>query len=394
MDTVLRNGKVLIGDRVLPRTDVFVRGGRIASVGRPPEGWTDADATVVDASGAYVAPGYIDLHIHGIKRSLADKSAAELADLCRELTSFGVTGFLPTVVPLPQKEHEAKVAELATVRDAGAQILGFFLEGPFLKLSGAIPGEATTSVSEERIRGLQKACGDYPAIFAVAPDAEGVLDLIPLMAEDGTPVFITHTEATVEQTEEALRLGASHATHFYDVFPVPPVTEGGVRPCGAVEAILADPDASVDFILDGVHVHPIAAKMALKCKGPEKVCLITDANIGAGLPAGKYEGLGGMMVDFESEGAPARMGPDSDKPGALAGSGLTMELAVRNAVKLIGVGVAQAVRMASENPARVLGKLGTKGIIAEGADADLILLDEDLRVMRTWVGGKQVYERN
>jgi N-acetylglucosamine-6-phosphate deacetylase len=211
------------------------------------------------------------------------------------------------------------------------------------------------------------------------------------MSADGVPVFITHTKANVQQTTDAINAGVCHATHFYDVFPCPPVTDPGVRPCGAVEAVLADHHVSVDFILDGEHVDPIAVKMALQCKGPDRVCLITDANKGAGLPPGRYAALG-SEVDFKYPGAPARMTENTKHPGALAGSGLTMDRAVRNAIKMLSVDVPQAIRMASTNPAQVL-RLAGKGQIKEGFDADLVLLDNSLNVCNTWAGGVCRYSK-
>jgi N-acetylglucosamine-6-phosphate deacetylase len=204
---------------------------------------------------------------------------------------------------------------------------------------------------------------------------------------------MTHTGASVEQTQAAIAAGARHATHFYDVFPVPAITEPGVRPCGAVEAILADPRVSVDFIVDGVHVNPIAVQMALQCKGPDRVCLITDANIGAGLPGGRYQFAAGIEVEIAGPGQPARMTEKSGLPGGLAGSGLTLDAAVRNAIKLVHVDLVQAVRMASANPARVLGLADRKGSVVEGYDADLVLLDDSLQVLRTWVGGACRFDR-
>jgi N-acetylglucosamine-6-phosphate deacetylase len=182
-----------------------------------------------------------------------------------------------------------------------------------------------------------------------------------------------------------------HATHFYDVFPTPPVTEPGVRPSGAVEAILADSRVTVDFILDGEHVDPYVIKMAIACKGLDHVCLITDANKGAGLPPGRYHTIG-YEVEFRYPGAPARGTENAPYPGSLAGSGLTMDQGLRNSVNRLDVDLVQAVRMVSSNPTNVL-KLKTKGIIKEGYDADLVLLDKTLNVLSTWIGGKNYFTR-
>lgn len=214
---------------------------------------------------------------------------------------------------------------------------------------------------------------------------------MPVMAAGDTPVFITHTRANVKQTQLAIEAGASHATHFYDVFPCPDEIDPGVRPCGVVEAVLADERVSVDFIVDGEHVDPVAVKMALQCKGPDKVCLITDANIGAGNPPGVYQ-FGDEKVEFKYQGGPARMTADSAVPGGLAGSGLTMDLAVKNTVEMVGLDLPLAVKMASDNPARVLGLKNT-GKIKVGYDADIVLLDEGLKVTYTLIAGKIYYRR-
>ena len=189
-----------------------------------------------------------------------------------------------------------------------------------------------------------------------------------------------------------MALGANHATHFYDVFHVPEESDPGVRPCGAVEVILQNPEISVDFILDGEHVDPIAVKLALTCKTLDKVCLITDSNIGAGLHPGKHTGFGDDEVEFAYPGGPARGTENSHFPGGLYGSGLTMDRAVKNVVKF-GVGTAEeAITMASTSPSKVLGVYGKKGDIAIGFDADFLRLDAELNVKQTWVKGISRFE--
>ncbi len=237
----------------------------------------------------------------------------------------------------------------------GSQILGFHLEGPFLTLTGALPKEALGKADPERVERLIEACRPYPAVFSVSPDFDGILDLLPIMTRGGTPAFMTHTAATVEQTAAAIDAGVRHATHFYNVFPVPPEKEPGARPCGAVEAVLADPRVSVDFILDGEHVAPVACRMALACKGTEGVALISDANVGAGLPPGRTYRFADYGVTFAYEGGPARMGADGPIPGALAGSGLTLDAALRNAVRMLDLDLPKAVALVSSTPARILG---------------------------------------
>ena len=382
----------MLADRLVEDHAVLIEDGRIAQVGPAAALASEKADERVDTGGNYLAPGFIDLHTHGAHHFLTDNGPEDLAELCRLLPRYGVVGFLPTICGRPKGEDAEFVASLAEVKSEGAEILGFHLEGPFLTLTGALPPEAVGRADPDRAKALISAAKPHRAIFSIAPDFEGIQGLIPIMYDGGVPVFITHTAANVEQTQAAIEAGAHHATHFYDVYKAPPETDEGVRPCGAVEAILADERVTVDFILDGEHVDPIAVKMALRCKGPAGVCLITDANIGAGLPPGRYR-FGNEEIEFTHEGGPARLTEKSRSPGTLACSGLTMNLTVRNAVKLLGADLPQAVRMASANPARVLGLADRKGRVERGYDADLILFDRDINIMRTWVAGETAFAK-
>ena len=344
-----------------------------------------------DHGDSYIVPGFIDMHIHGIHNFLVDDGPEALAGMCRTLPRYGVTGFLPTVSPSPMGQDSAYLKTLSATSPAGTHILGFHLEGPFLALTGAFNKDAIGGGGADRVSALIEAAKPYKCIFSISPDVEGIFDLIPIMAQDNTPVFMTHTAANVQQAQRAIELGARHCTHFYDVFPCPPVSEPGVRPSGIVEAVLADPRVSVDFILDGVHVDPIAVKMAMMAKqgGPGKVCLITDANVGAGFAPGTYT-FGNMGdICFDYPGAPAR----SVKDHTLAGSGLTLDVALRNAVKFLGISITEASKMLSYNPASVLHIEDRKGLLAAGYDADFVLLDGNLEVQSTWISGKEFYRK-
>jgi N-acetylglucosamine-6-phosphate deacetylase len=404
---LVTGAKVVRIDRIEDETDLLIDGKVIRAIGAKAREIVDAERAAgstaieeIDGRGRYLVPGFIDMHVHGTGEYLIDRGPADLAAICRLLPRYGVTSFLPTVVPAPPEAHRKLVASLAAGRYEGTRICGFFLEGPFLKLTGALPPDALVGLTAGRVDELKAACEPYPAIFAAAPDVEGIIDLIPAMASNRraasgrVPVFITHTAATVKETQAGIEAGIRHATHFYDVFPCPPVTDPGVRPCGAVEAILADRRVTVDFILDGEHVDPIALRMAVETKGPGGVALVTDANLGAGLHPGRYQGIDGVEIEFAYEGAPARMTEKTRAPGSLAGSGLTMDRAVRNAVSLAGVSLVQAVRMASTNPASIIGTSDTTGSIDAGKLADLVLLDESLEVERTWIAGECCYRRD
>ena len=388
---LIKRASVVLPDRVRPGHSVAVEDGKVVSVA-PDDAIGGTFDETVDADGCCLAPGFIDLHIHGTHGFSVDDGPEALAGLCALLPRYGVTGFLPTLTARPHDEHVDLLRSLSTAKTDGAAVLGFHLEGPYVALSGALPRGAVHPVRRRDVQALIEAARPCPAVFSISPEVDGILDVIPVMAANDTPVFVTHTAATVSQTVAAIDAGARHATHFYDVFPCPAETDRGVRPAGAVEAILADGRVTVDFILDGEHVDPVAVKLALLCKGPEGVCLATDANVGAGLPPGRHR-FGEHEVAFAFPGAPARFVDNPACPNGLAGSGLTMDRAVRNARDMLDVTLPQAVRMASANPAAVLGLTEHKGAVREGCDADLVLLDDDLHVVKTWIGGTCCYSR-
>lgn len=396
----IRNGSILLPDGATPPQSVLVEDDRIVSLTHETSGSHTNASIEIDATDAFVAPGFIDLHIHGTGEYRVDGGPDDLEGLIDLLPRYGVTGFLPTLVSHPDGEDRellktlsSRASELEASGHPGARVHGFFLEGPFIALSGAGPRDIIGSPTEERIAGLIEAAHPYRAIFAASPELEGMIELLPSMAKDGTPVFLTHTAADVSETKRGIAAGISHATHFYDVFPCPAVTEPGARPCGAVEAVLADPTVTVDFILDGEHVEPVAVEMALVSKGPGGVSLVTDANVGAGLPPGEYTGLAGKRISFAYEGAPARAVDDGRAKGGLTGSGLTMDRAVRNAMSMLDLPMYQAVRMASANPAAVLGIDTSFGAVKAGATADLVVLESDGTVRATIAGGQITYRK-
>ena len=215
----------------------------------------DIDLHPVAGPTPLLTPGLIDLHTHGIGQTLYEWNFAGVKVLPR----FGTTCVLPTLYRVMNRESLKHLAQLNEALPANMP--GFHLEGPFLALPGAgaatVPGDL--ALLDELLNFKVRA-------MSVSPDTPNILPVIRRLRERGVTVFLTHTRASAEQTEAAIAAGATHATHFYDVFPVPAETEPGVRPVGAVEAVLADKRVSVDFIADGVHVHPLAIKCALAAK--------------------------------------------------------------------------------------------------------------------------------
>jgi len=389
-DLIIYNAKIFHKGKFIHNAGIAVDNGKISHINST-ENILQLDAVKkIDLAGDIIAPGYIDLHTHGLLEYLVDNGKTDLENISASLPKFGTTSFLPTLLPHSADEEIPFLQEVSQAEAPGAEYLGFFSEGPFLALTGAINPESLINKTPERVLRIKEALKPYRVVFAISPE---IPNLDAIMENMDQPIFITHTQAGVADSQKAIELGANHATHFYDVFYIPEETDGGVRPCGVVEVVLQNPEISVDFILDGEHVDPIAVKLALTCKALDKVCLITDSNIGAGLHPGKHTGFGDDEVVFAYPGGPARGTENSHSPGGLYGSGLTMDRAVKNVVKF-GVGTAEeAITMASTSPSKVLGVYGKKGDIAVGFDADFLHLDSELTVKNTWVKGNLRYSK-
>lgn len=383
---LLNNARILLPGEGTCSGSILLRDGRISALNPTT---VSSEVGVVDCCNRLLTPGLIDLHTHGIGSHAYHyaRSLEDFASAARFLPRFGTTCVIPTVVPPAEPEFLRPLGEWmeSLPVDGGTSMPGLHLEGPFVAVGGAacptLPGDLR--LLEEILR----ACRGRTLIMSVSPEQRNILPVIGRLREARILPFITHTAATVEQTEAAISAGACHATHFYDVFPMPAETDPGVRPVGAVEAILANPQVSVDFIADGVHVHPTAIRATVAAKGWEKVLLITDSNVGAGLPPGEHETPWGYRVRVEAGGAARHA-----TLGFLAGSALTMDVGIRNLLRWLPLPPEQVWAMGTLNPARLLG-LTRKGQIAPGADADLVLWDEDLKVVKTWVGGRCCFDR-
>jgi len=383
---LIRNVRLVTPGQHIQPGDVLVHDGRIVATGAV--GGVVEDGEIVNGGGRLLTPGLIDVHTHGIMHSLYESGPDGLRRAARELGRFGVTTVLPTLVPQIRDGWLERLGEIAaaipSVREVN--IPGLHLEGPFMAIGGAacptLPGDLGL------LEKILSACAGRLAVMSVSPDAPDIVPVIRRLRKEKVTVFLTHTRASVEQTDAALEAGAVHATHFYDVFYPPAEKDPGVRPVGAVEAILADPRASVDFIADGVHVHPTAIRAAVAAKTWAGVILITDSNIGAGLPAGVYDTPWGYRIKVSPENA-ARHATEN----FLAGSALTMDRGMANLLRWLKLPPEQVWAMGTLNPARLLG-LGRKGRLESGADADLVLWDNDLTAARTWVKGISVHEKN
>lgn len=347
----------------------------------------------IDAEGMLVTPGLVDIHCHGIQNFLYEADGNQISEASGVLPRYGTTCVLPTLYTVMNHDCLDKLSLLSAqlLASRGARTPGFHLEGPFLKLKGA--GADTIAGDIGLLEEVLAACDGRVRAMSISPDTENVIPVIERLRENNIAVFMTHTQASVAQTSAAIAAGARHATHFYDVFPMPPEEMAGVRPVGAVETILASHECSVDFICDNVHVHPMAIKAAIAAKGWQNVIAITDANIGAGFSEGVFKTPWGFSVQVRPNDA-ARIA-DTSHPhfGQLAGSSLTMDKAMANLMQWLDLPIDQIWAMGTLNPARVVG-LHSMGSLAVGSDADFVIWrkqDNNLLAHQTWIGGKCIY---
>lgn len=390
---VIHNVRIVRPGQGICEGYVRVKQGTIADVGSgaPPQASTGA---LVDGDAGLLTPGLVDIHTHGVHAFNYDRGPEHLAGAAEVLGRYGTTTIVPTIVPAPDSGFlESMNCFTAAIPDVSAvSVPGIHLEGPFVAISGASCDTRAGDLSF--LHELLDACTGRVSVMSISPEVTNILPIIEALVAANVVPFITHTRASVDETVAAIDAGARHATHFYDVFPVPEETDPGVRPVGVVETILADERATCDFICDGIHVNPMAVRAAVAAKGWEGVSLVTDASFGAGLGPGKFDTPWGYAVEVEPGGAPRIADPDHPMCGGLAGSALTMDQGLANLMAWLDLPPDQVWGMATRNPARVIGA-DTKGDLKAGMDADMVLWREEdgaLSVERTWVAGRVVHD--
>jgi N-acetylglucosamine-6-phosphate deacetylase len=303
-----------------------------------------------------------------------------LARMERHFARYGVTSYCPTTVTAPLDVTLSALDRLVLSdripRDSGrARPIGLHLEGPFISHAkrGVHPPENLVAPSVELFDKLWKAANGKVAVMTVAPELPGAPEMIKEAASRGVCISLGHSNATLAETEAGIAAGARHATHTFNAMR--PLDH---REPGVLGAVLSDDRVTADLIADGIHVHPEIVKLFLRAKGPQSAVLITDAISATGMGDGKFR-LGGFEVEVK--------GDRCEYDGKLAGSVLTLDRAVRNIVQFTGWSLPQAIRLATLNPARVLGR-NDIGIIAPGAKADFVVLSPSGEVQRTIINGE------
>lgn len=370
----LVNARILEDEGFTAGRAVLLDGGRIAAVADEGDRRV-AVAERVDLDGAFLLPGFVDAQVNGGGGVLFndDPSVESIRAIGEAHRRFGTTAFLPTLI---SDDFSVIARAIRAVREAIQArvpgVAGIHIEGPFInELRKGAHDPAKIRDLDARDMALLSSLAVGRTLVTLAPEMT-TLATIRHLAGEGVVISAGHTNGTYEEVTAALENGVTGMTHLYNA-----MSPFGHRHPGAAGAALADPRCWCGIIVDGHHVHPAALRVALACKGYERLMLVTDA----------MPNVGTDMTEFTLQGRTIRVvdGRCVDENGVLSGSALDMASAVRNAVAMLGTPLEQASRMASTNPARFLGLGGELGRVAPGYRANLVALDGELRVRDTWI---------
>jgi len=387
--------KIVTASRLFTPTEeirdplLFVEDGQITEISSRSTKELPDKASVMDFDGQILAPGFIDIHIHGgAGLDVMRASLTELPRLGQFLAKHGVSGYFPTTVAAPLDdtcaalERIAKFIEQSAENANGSAVearpLGIHLEGPFLshKRRGVHPPECLLPASLQTFEKLWQAAQGQVRMMTIAPEIPGALEVIAAAAKRGVCVSIGHSDAEMSKAQDAVNAGAKHATHTFNAMR--PLDH---RDPGILGEVLSDNRVSADLIADGIHVAPAVVKIFLQAKGLDRSVLITDAISATGMPDGRYR-LGPIEVDVKDGTCTA--------DGKLAGSVLTMDRAVRNVMAFAGWNLRDAVRAATLNPAQSASLAPLHGALAAGSEASFVVLGTNGEVRKTIVRGSSL----
>jgi N-acetylglucosamine-6-phosphate deacetylase len=371
---VINNARIVLQDRVLDSGSLVIKAGRISAI---TDGPTSADAETLDLSGLTLLPGFIDIHIHGaVGIDTMDATAEQFGEVSKFLVTQGVTAWLPTFVPASHEQFSRAIREIAkSMQSPGARVRGVHYEGPFVNTlqCGALHTEHFKTYSGPEDLAFLDAPDDWVRMITLAPEIEGGVELVRELHRRGWVISMGHTRATPEVLDQAFAAGARHMTHFMNAMS--PLHH---RAPGPIAWGLAQDDVTFDLIADGVHLDPFMLRLLLKIKSAAGISLISDAIAAAGKGDGDYRIWGETIA--------VKNGRTANASGNIAGSVITMLDAVRF-MHSLGASYVDLARMASLNPARLLGVDRDCGSIEVGKRADLIAVDADWNVKLTLIGG-------
>ena len=380
MEQYIVNGKVFLDGSFQEKT-IGVEGGCIRIL--PKDGALEEGAKVYDAEGKKVVPGFLDIHTHGaVGVDVNAATAEELGKIGHFMATQGTTSWLCSVLTDTKEQTLWCIDEFKKhkkLENDGADLLGIHLEGPFLakEFKGAMPEHLLRDADVELLKEYQEAAEGNIRYLTVSPEIEGIVDAIPAVRDLGIVVAIGHSGADYDTSMKAIENGAASCTHIFNAmkllhqhFP-------------AIMGAAMESDIYCEAICDGRHLHPGVVRLLIKTKGLDRVVAITDSIMAAGLPDGNYK-LG--VKDVVVVDGDAKLASN----GVRAGSTLTTGQALKNIMKFTGRPIEEVLQLLTVNPAKLIGVFDKKGSIADGKDADLVILDEENNVKDTFVRGKQV----
>jgi N-acetylglucosamine-6-phosphate deacetylase len=379
---IFTNARLIFPDGVRDGLEVVAREGKIVGIREQTQARGEE---IVDLSGNYLAPGFIDLHVHGaLSRDTMEASAEAFRAVCDFHASGGTTSLLLTTTTAPIDKLVEVLGAVRDCRSSISAIVGVHVEGPFISKAkrGAQCVEFIQDPSPARVQQLLEHA-DVIKRVTIAPELPRALEAIENFHKHGISVSGGHSDAWDEDARVAFDHGMRSVTHTFNCMSSAR-RRGVYRLGGLLEFALSEPQISCELIADGHHVSPTLMKMLYRAKGLGGICLVTDATAGAGLPDGSQFSLFGNNCIVERGVCLL-----SDR-SALAGSAARMIDLIRTMVKNVNVPLHEAVMMATKNPARAVG-LETKGHMVVGADADFVVLSPELEVVGTFAGGNEIF---
>lgn len=370
----------------LSKVYVLISSGRIDKI----VSWKNKvseEYEIIDYSDYICAPGYIDIHTHGCYGySVMDNKKESILKISENLLKHGVTSFLPTTLSAPIDELSSILKNITSamkINNNGAEILGAYVEGPYINKEKAMAQNVMfiRNPNIEEFEELIKVSEKNIRVITIAPEVPNAIEFIKNARKHGIVVAAAHTNANYEEAIAGFNAGITLCSHFFNG-----MRNFHHREPGIIGAALINPNVYCEIIADMIHLHPCTIKLTLLAKGIDKTILITDSISATGLPDGYYE-LEGIRIIVKN-GISRRV-----DTGDLAGSTLTMDKVVKNMVNKIGIDIKDAIKMLTLNPAKVINDK-ERGIITQGAIANLVILDKELNVISTFIRGKKIYDKN
>lgn len=388
---VIKNGKVITPNGIIPNGSVIVNEGKITSI-FPRHFNATGDFYEIDAKGDYISPGFIDIHVHGGGgHDFMDGEVDAFLKIAKTHAFYGCTSMVPTTLTSDTDNllQTLNTYDKARQRDnSGAQFLGLHLEGPYFSMEqrGAQdPKFIRDPNPEEYMRVLERS--DLIARWSAAPERKGALEFAKILRDNNILPAIAHTDAIYEEVLQAIKSGYSLSTHLYSGMSGVS-RRNAYRYAGVIESSLLLDELDVEIIADGIHLPPALLKLIYKVKGPDKIALITDAMRGAGLKEGpSILGNKASGIPVIVEDGVAKL-PDKS---AFAGSVATANQLVKNMISLADIPLFEAVKMMTETPARIMSVSDKIGSLTVGKDADILVFDENIDIKNVIIKGREFY---